>query len=122
MKSEFWIENKHKLWYLMPLVSFLLLCVGVVFFKTSKNFMFFIFLGFVSTMVTMCVAFYLADRLRNIVCVCGAIARYSGTDMDISMYSCEKCGYSISEYGKNYNWHSLPSYHPRINIRKSRSK
>lgn len=113
MKWEFWIENKHHLWHLLALTCFSVFSGGIFLLKNSKRLGVFVICGFVATVVVMFVAHYLAERLRQIVCVCGGICRYSGMDMDILMYSCEKCGYSISEYGKNYNWHSCPSYHPR---------
>lgn len=113
MKREFWTENKHYLWSLMTISCFLALIRGTFLLKTNEKVGFFILIGFTATIVVMIIQMYLQDRLREIVCVCGGICRYSGMDMDILMYSCEKCGYSISEYGKNYNWHSCPNYRPR---------
>lgn len=92
----------------MSLVWFLVLIGGLFLFKNSKYVAGFFGLGFLTMLVILIISVYLAERTRQIVCFCGGICRYNGMDMDILMYTCEKCGYNISEYGKSYNWHSLP--------------
>lgn len=108
MKSEFWIENKHRLWGLMVLVLFFVFLGGLFLLKNSKYAGVFAGFSFVILLVVLIVVMYLVDTTRQIVCFCGGICRYNGMDMDILMYTCEKCGYNISEYGKSYNWYSLP--------------
>lgn len=100
MNSVFVLENKHKLFYLVPSACIIYLFANVI-VSSRKELVIPIFVGLIGFVVTGLLAGHLAIKFRKIMCTCDNTCKWNGS-YDRPEYACTSCKSRYDEWRNRY--------------------